>query len=333
MISILIILGGCNSLSKIVKDNNKNLQPNSPTEVSTSSLFESNDLLTSTPVISNQLNVLFTATSPVDNKYNDPISCYANWCTYSGHFLLNRPISSNNNDDVDKSYRYGSTQGVTREEHHGVEFNNPTGTKVLAAADGIVEYAGNDKDIKLGLYKGFYGNLVILRHENLLDNYDVYTLYGHLSEIYVIKGQKIKANQILGEVGISGSAIGSHLHFEVRFSENQYTSTQNPELWLSLNNNSDSNLENGAIAISIIDNNKFPNNVTIKIEDISQNKSYYEETYDIKTPVSNLWNENFAMADLRPGDYRITLYNNGDFFEDYVKIESGLLTLITFNEN
>ncbi len=75
----------------------------------------------------------------------------------------------------------------------------------------------------------FYGNVIIIRHAN-----ELYTLYAHLSNIFVKEGDKVSAGDMIGEVGDTGGATGSHLHFEVRKGGDgtDYFSTQNPELWL-----------------------------------------------------------------------------------------------------
>ena len=267
----------------------------------------------------------------LDNDLLKPLECVDNWCSYTGHFVLNRPISKYNNDYVDSSYRYGSTQNGVREEHHGVEFNNPTGTIVFAAADGIVEYAGKDDTIVFAEYNDFYGNLIILRHESIINNDVLYTLYAHLSEIKVREGQLVKAKQIIGKVGTTGTAIGSHLHFEVRVDTNTYNSTENPELWVKFNNDPETNTEYGALSISISEAYTIQNNAEIIIEDLDRQKKHFEESYDKDAPSSPLWLEVFAMSDLLPGKYRVTLYNNGDFFEEFFRVESGTLTHITLN--
>jgi murein DD-endopeptidase MepM/ murein hydrolase activator NlpD len=55
-----------------------------------------------------------------------------------------------------------------------------------------------------------YGNAVILEHR-----FAYKTLYGHLNEIVVKKGQRVRSGQILGTVGNSGRSTGPHVHFEV----------------------------------------------------------------------------------------------------------------------
>ncbi|MDO9348820.1 MAG: M23 family metallopeptidase, partial [Anaerolineales bacterium] len=53
--------------------------------------------------------------------------------------------------------------------------------------------------------------IIVLRHADSL-----FTLYAHLSRIEVEAGQRVVVGQKIGEVGKSGTAQGSHLHFEVR---------------------------------------------------------------------------------------------------------------------
>ena len=149
-----------------------------------------------------------------------------------GHFLLARPIAPPGNSLIDASYRYGSTQRGKRVLHHGVEMENDLGTPVLAAANGVVVVAGDDQETAYGPQTNFYGQLVILKHEFSGLAQPVFSLYGHLSQVSVRVGQTVKVGQIIGQVGMTGWAIGYHLHFEVRLGENRYENTRNPELWL-----------------------------------------------------------------------------------------------------
>ncbi|UCF37266.1 MAG: M23 family metallopeptidase [Acidobacteriota bacterium] len=86
--------------------------------------------------------------------------------------------------------------------HPGIDISAPKGTKVLASADGLVVFAGR----RLG-----YGKLVTIEHK-----FGISTRYGHLDRYTVKAGQRIRKGDILGYVGATGRATGSHLHYEVR---------------------------------------------------------------------------------------------------------------------
>jgi murein DD-endopeptidase MepM/ murein hydrolase activator NlpD len=87
--------------------------------------------------------------------------------------------------------------------HEGIDLPAPTGTPVVAAADGEVVYAG-------GGIRG-YGNLVVLQHPG-----DLLTVYAHNSELFVAAGQAVRTGDRIAAVGQTGHATGPHLHFEVR---------------------------------------------------------------------------------------------------------------------
>jgi murein DD-endopeptidase MepM/ murein hydrolase activator NlpD len=86
--------------------------------------------------------------------------------------------------------------------HTGLDIEAPYGTPVRAAADGEVTGAA------LG---AGYGRQVELDH-----GHDTLTVYGHLSAIAVVPGQRVTRGQVIGYVGQSGRATGPHLHYEVR---------------------------------------------------------------------------------------------------------------------
>jgi murein DD-endopeptidase MepM/ murein hydrolase activator NlpD len=90
--------------------------------------------------------------------------------------------------------------------HTGVDFAAPKGTRVLAAADGIVVGAGN---------RGGYGNAVEIKHGG-----SITTLYGHLSGFApgIRAGARVHQGQPIGYVGATGWATGPHLHYEFRVS-------------------------------------------------------------------------------------------------------------------
>jgi murein DD-endopeptidase MepM/ murein hydrolase activator NlpD len=89
--------------------------------------------------------------------------------------------------------------------HTGVDIAAPTGTVVRATADGIVSHAG---------WSGAYGRLVVIDHGKRVETY-----YAHLSRMSVMEGQEVRRGEMIGAVGTSGRATGSHLHYEVRVGE------------------------------------------------------------------------------------------------------------------
>jgi murein DD-endopeptidase MepM/ murein hydrolase activator NlpD len=249
-----------------------------------------------------------------------------NWCPAgivtcfdeSHTFALTRPVPL----PIDPTYRYASTQGGLREQHHGVEFYAAFGAPVRAAADGQVVFAGDDMREKVALWPEFYGNYVVIAHEG-----EFYSLYAHLSQINVSAGQVVSAGEEIGMVGASGSAIGSHLHFEIRQGQNTYFSTRNPELWLAP-------LEGaGALAGRIYDPAGGLPRGTIRIQRVENGKiadSRPPLPLDIYPPELVTENgENFALTDLPSGEYRLTYLYNGKLYEYFVEIRPGILTLIT----
>ncbi len=86
--------------------------------------------------------------------------------------------------------------------HQGVDLAAPTGTRVKASGDAVVDFVGQ---------KGGYGNVIVLKHEN-----GVSTVYGHLSRFAdsLHKGEKVAQGDVIGFVGMTGLATGPHLHYE-----------------------------------------------------------------------------------------------------------------------
>lgn len=147
------------------------------------------------------------------------------------HFFFTRPIAASEPFWLHARYRYGNTHFGEEPIHTGIDYVASRGTPVLAAGPGMVISAG------YGLYGGVedktdpYGLAVAIEHDFGYQGQRLYTVYAHLSEIHAWRGQRVAAGDILGEVGDTGRASGSHLHFEVRLGENRFFHTRNPELW------------------------------------------------------------------------------------------------------
>ncbi len=89
-------------------------------------------------------------------------------------------------------------------KHKGIDMSAALGTRVSASAPGKV--------VTATFQKNGYGNVVEIDHGN-----GFMTKYAHLNKIYVKSGDFVTYNQAIGEVGKTGRATGSHLHYEVLY--------------------------------------------------------------------------------------------------------------------
>ncbi|BAV94251.1 M23 family metallopeptidase [Ichthyobacterium seriolicida] len=96
-----------------------------------------------------------------------------------------------------------------RKMHSGLDFAAPEGTPIYSTGDGIV-YAAKSLTTKNRRLNNGYGNVVIIDH-----GYGYKTLYAHMKEFNVKKGDKVKRGNIIGYVGNTGSSTAPHLHYEV----------------------------------------------------------------------------------------------------------------------
>jgi len=101
--------------------------------------------------------------------------------------------------------------------HEGIDFLAEPGSTVVAAAGGIVQFAG---------FHPQYGFMVDLEHGN-----DLVTRYAHLSKLFVKTGDVVLRGRRIALSGSTGRSTGPHLHFEVRYRG----AAQNPARFLALN--------------------------------------------------------------------------------------------------
>lgn len=270
---------------------------------------------------------LFPPTPLPTQTATPELLCETSTQILDGHFILQRPIPPEFNQKVDKTYRYGQTQSGKLIPHSGVEFRNPSGTPVIAAADGIVVFAGEDTEKVIGKLEGFYGNAIIIEHIDVFQDTLLYTLYAHLSEIDVEIGQTVDVGDVIGAVGLSGVAEGSHLHFEVRFGENNYSATRNPELWLQLLKGEDGILL-GAIAGRVID--QYGNQIEVREFTLRDDYRYFIEPYTFEGINSDQdWQEHIGISEVSPGFYAFS-FNYKKLIQQDIEVQSGQLTLVTF---
>ena len=102
---------------------------------------------------------------------------------------------------------YGSQRilnGKPRRPHYGVDFHAPEGTEVKAMMDGTVTLVEKD------MY--FTGGTIIFDH-----GHGISTLFMHMKDINVTKGQKVKQGQVVGTLGKTGRATGPHLDIRLNW--------------------------------------------------------------------------------------------------------------------
>lgn len=87
--------------------------------------------------------------------------------------------------------------------HRGTDFAAPTGTPIMAAGDGVIDYIGRN---------GAYGKYVRIRHNSTYK-----TAYAHMSGFKrgLTKGSRVKQGETIGYIGTTGRSTGPHLHYEV----------------------------------------------------------------------------------------------------------------------
>lgn len=102
---------------------------------------------------------------------------------------------------ADERTYYYNGKSVDRQVHLGVDLASIAHSPVEAANNGIVAFADD---------LGIYGNTIILDH-----GLGLFSMYGHLSNIQVTTGQKVRKGEVIGYTGSTGLAGGDHLHFSM----------------------------------------------------------------------------------------------------------------------
>lgn len=240
---------------------------------------------------------------------------------------LARPFAEAYRQFPESTYPYGSRGDGRYVLHTGVDIVNPLGTPVRAVANGQVVYAGNDSELLFGPRTGFYGNLIVTRLDAAPEAEPVFVLFGHLDRITVAQGQRVSAGDVMGTVGMTGIAIGPHLHLEIRQGENSYHATRNPALWLR------SLPGRGTLAGRVVDETgQTVAGERLLVYRAEQPTRLWRvvRTY-LDSPLiqsDNAARENFALPDLPAGDYRVVAGRSGGTVQIPVRIEADRLTLL-----
>ncbi len=249
------------------------------------------------------------------------------------HYWVGRPFGDYAASQLaSPSYQFGSTAGDRYRTHHGVDISNPHGTPVLAATDGEVVHAGPDDTVLLGPYNNFYGNTVVIRLDRQLPvasgQLDVYLLYGHLSQVNVTVGQKVRPEDVIGAVGMTGIAIGPHLHVEIRLGANTYYNNVNPYLWMSP-------LEGqGSVAVRVLTaDGRTWQGAYISIVRYAGAAAAWARQIVTYMDTENIgpdpaWGENGAMDGIPAGSYYVVGSVNGERVSAEIIVRAGETTFV-----
>ncbi len=263
------------------------------------------------------------------------------------HYWLRRPIPSGRVDWGLDWYPYGGNGGGRWRVHHGMDFPNDPGTPVLAAGNGVVVwveggwapsffevevtvepdpeappiggdgpeiYPTSEYTTTRRLVRP-YGNVVIIQHDWGWQGEPVYTLYGHLLEIFVSEGEHVAAGDLVGGVGNTGDSTGPHLHFEVRVGRNSYGATRNPALWIApyegwgtlagrLTTSRGTPIHNAVIAV-------YPMDAAGNFNSDDAETRYLSTYATTQLNPDDYWNENFVVPDLPAGEYQVVAWAAG----------------------
>lgn len=229
-------------------------------------------------------------------------------------------------------YPYGTTAGGKYLLHHGVDMGGYLGTSLLAGAPGEIVHAGPDSEFVLGPYPNFFGNAVVIRLDQRLatpnGEQDVFALYGHLNQVAVEVGQRVETGDLVGYVGMTGIALGPHLHLEVRVGHNDYSSSINPWLWLK----PFPGLGTLAVRVLAADGSTWQA-ARLSLYQLTQEGSKWVRTVTTYLDAENIgpdpaWGENGAMGDLSAGTYVVAGKINGEAVEAQFVINPGQTTFV-----
>ena len=129
----------------------------------------------------------------------------------AGKGVLSWPLSNVTITQYFGNTKFAQSGAYSGNGHNGMDFRASTGTPVKAALAGNIKATGNT-DAHSGCYS--YGKWILVEHVNGLA-----TLYAHLSDIQVSRGEAVATGEVIGYSGNTGYSTGPHLHFSVYASD------------------------------------------------------------------------------------------------------------------
>jgi hypothetical protein len=253
------------------------------------------------------------------------------------HFYFARPIAANEVNWPLANYRYGGIFFAPNIVHTGIDIDASEGAPVFAAGPGKIVWAG------WGLFTESpdnlsdpYGLAVAIRHDFGYQDQQLYTVYAHMSRITATLGQHVETGDPIGLVGSTGATTGPHLHFEVRFPNNSFQNTYNPELWLAPP-------QGWGVLVGRVMDTKAKTLQHIEVAVRSEETGITRIVKSYGSGAVNhdpYYNENVVLGDLPAGLYKITLHYEDEReplkekeHQTWVEIYPGQVTFFTFTGN
>jgi murein DD-endopeptidase MepM/ murein hydrolase activator NlpD len=225
------------------------------------------------------------------------------------HLWFTRPFSDTYATWGSPYYPFGTNNRGQYLWHFGIDIQNPMGVPILAVGDGTVVRAGPDDVVPFGPSLNFFGQAVLIRHDQEWKELPLYSLYGHVSKVLAREGQVVKSGDVVAEVGQGGVALGPHLHLEVRVGDMTYWDARNPDLWVRPDPG------HGVIAGRVIDAQGYmvPQQ-PIFLHRAEEPDRFWRETFTYPDNVvesDTEWGETFTFADVPVGSYLVKTYFDG----------------------
>lgn len=218
-----------------------------------------------------------------NNSYWFPIGSSETTVVNGVRFASGEPYTKNLT-----SY-FNSKEGFRTKPHGGIDVGNaghgPGVINVIATKDGTVVYPTSSSQTSFS-DNGYYGNTDgdgFGNYVKIQHNDGMYTIYAHLSKnsITVLSGDTVKQGQVIGKMGHSGSSTATHLHFEVRDSNNgrvdplNYISVENPRPVKSKPNYVSGNSNEQSVCLALTTTG-LPDNAVAAI----MTNMYYESSFN-----------------------------------------------------
>lgn len=244
------------------------------------------------------------------------------------HFYFTRPIAADQTNWPTPDYRYGGVFFGRNIVHTGVDIPSPEGTPILAAGPGTVVWAG------WGLFRETpgditdpYGLAIAIRHDFGYSDQQLYTVYAHMSQMNAIVGQHVETGEIIGFVGTTGATTGPHVHFEVRFPNNSFFYTYNPELWIAPPQGW------GVLAGRIMnEDGELIQQMEVLVAPERASRTFTARTYGKGGAVNPdpYYQENLALGDLPAGIYKVSFKYDDERVQTWVEVFPGQVSYFTY---